>query len=339
MATMKDVAQRAGVSVATVSHVINNTRFVSDPLRQRVERAMEELDYQPDAVARSLRRRETHTIGLIVPDNSNPFFAEVARGIEDRGFELGYSVILCNSDSKVQKELEYLNVLTSKRVDGIVFIAATARSQHVESLVNSGIPVVIVDRKMPSVRADAVLVDNFHGGYEATRHLLDLGHRRIGCIAGPSDLTPSADRVAGYRMALEEFGVDPDDDLVVRGDYYASSGERAVWRFLELDRPPTAIFACNDLMAIAAMKTLVDNGLRVPQDVAVVGFDDIALASYVNPPLTTVAQPKYEMGTITVDVLLQRVKGEGPEERQEILLECQLVVRESTAWQEVMLMQ
>ncbi len=339
MVTMKDVAERAGVSVATVSHVINKTRFVSDPLRQRVERAMEELDYQPDAVARSLRRRETHTIGLIVPDNSNPFFAEVARGIEDRGFELGYSLILCNSDSRLEKELAYLDVLTSKRVDGIVFIGVTAKSQHVESLVNSGTPVVIVDRKMPSVLADAVLVDNFHGGYEATRHLLDLGHRRIGCITGPSDLTPSADRVAGYRTALEEFGVGPDDDLLVKGDYYALSGERAVWRFLELDRPPTAIFACNDLMAIAAMKALADNGLRVPQDVAVVGFDDIALASYVNPPLTTVIQPKHEMGTTAMEVLHKRIKGEGVETRQEILLECQLVVRESTVWQEVMPMQ
>ena len=335
MATMKDVAERARVSVATVSHVINETRFVSEELRQRVLQAIDEMDYQPDAVARSLRRKETRTIGLIVPDNSNPFFAEVARGIEDVGFEKGYSVILCNSDRNLEKELTYLDTLIAKRVDGIIFIAATAQVEHVKSLIESGMPVVVADRKMPEVEVDSVLADNFQGGYEATKHLLDLGHRWIGCISGPWDLTPSADRVAGYKLALNQHGLQADDDLIVRGDYLCQSGEMAVRRFSELSAPPTAIFACNDLMAIGAMKGIQEQGLRVPEDISVVGFDDIALASYLNPPLTTIAQPKYELGKLAAELVIQRTTGSGSREKQEIVLESRLVVRGSTLRREV----
>lgn len=336
MTTMKDVAKRAGVSVATVSHVINETRFVSEELKQRVLQAIEELDYQPDAVARSLRRKETRTIGLIVPDNSNSFFAEVARGIEDVGFEQGYSVILCNSDWNLEKELTYLDTLMAKRVDGIVFIAATTQVEHVKSLVENGTPVVVAERKMPEIEVDSVLVDNFQGGYEATKHLLDLGHRRIGCISGPWDLTPSAERVAGYKLALNRHELQADEDLIVRGDYLFESGEMAVRRFLELSAPPTAIFACNDLMAIGAMKAILEQGLRVPEDISIVGFDDIALASYLNPPLTTIAQPKYELGRMAAQLVIQRITSSGSREKREIVLESRLVVRGSTLRREVM---
>lgn len=335
MVTMKDVAKRAGVSVATVSHVINETRFVSEELKQRVLQVIDEMGYQPDAVARSLRRKETQTIGLIVPDNSNSFFAEVARGIEDVGFEQGYSVILCNSDLNLEKELTYLDTLIAKRVDGIIFIAATAQVEHVESLVESGMPIVIADRKMPEIEVDSVLVDNFQGGYEATKHLLDLGHRRIGCITGPWDLTPSADRVAGYKAALSQHGLRADEDLIVRGDYLRQSGEMAVRRFLELSAPPTAIFACNDLMAIGAMKSIHEQGLRVPEDISIVGFDDIALASCLNPPLTTIAQPKYELGKIAAELVIQKITRSDSGEKREIVLDSHLVVRGSTLKREV----
>lgn len=332
---MKDVAKRAGVSVATVSHVINETRFVSEELKQRVLKAIEELDYQPDAVARSLRRKETRTIGLIVPDNSNPFFAEVARGIEDVGFEQGYSVILCNSDWNLEKELTYLDTLIAKRVDGIVFIAATTQVEHVKSLVENRTPVVVAERKMPEIEVDSVLVDNFQGGYEATKHLLDLGHRRIGCISGPWDLTPSAERVTGYKLALNRHELRAEEDLIVRGDYLFESGEMAVRTLLELSAPPTAIFACNDLMAIGAMKAILEQGLRVPEDISIVGFDDIALASYLNPPLTTIAQPKYELGRMAAQLVIQRITSSGSREKREIVLESRLVVRGSTLRREV----
>lgn len=329
MATIKDVAERAGVSTATVSHVINKTRYVSEELQARVRQAMEELGYQPNAIARSLRRKETHTVGLIIPDNSNPFFAEVARGIEDFGFRNGYSVILCNSDGDLKKELAYISVLTSKRVDGIVFIAATAEAEHIRPFLGE-IPLVIVDRKMPALEADSVLVDNFGGGYAATKHLIDLGHRDIGCITGPPDLAPSADRVAGYKQALKDHGIPLRNELIVEGDFRYQSGNEGMYRLLNLETPPTAVFACNDVMAIGAMKAVQDQGLVVPEDVAIVGFDDITLASFTNPTLTSVKQPKYEMGKIALELLFERMGSSDPWRKREIILDTTLMIREST---------
>src|SRR5512142_849454 len=186
MATIKDVARQADVSLATVSHVINHTRFVSDELRTRVLSAMVALNYRPNAAARSLRSGETRTIGLIVPDNSNPFFAEIARIIEDIGFDNGYSVILCNSDGNIQKEKSYIQLLISKRVDGVIFIASQGTSAAISDLADQRIPIVIADREIPHPDVDVVMVDNEQGGYQATQYLLSLGHRRIGCICGPS---------------------------------------------------------------------------------------------------------------------------------------------------------
>ena len=197
MPSMKDVAKRAGVSVSTVSHVINETRYVSSELRQYVMEAITELRYRPNSLARSLRRSETRTLGLVVPDNSNPFFSEVARGAEDAGYPNGYNVILCNSADDLERELTYLELLISKQVDGIVFIAAGLSSEHIQPLIETRTPVVIVDRKLPGIQADSILCDNYKGGFQATRHLIELGHERIGCITGPSELTPSSDRVGG----------------------------------------------------------------------------------------------------------------------------------------------
>jgi len=328
IATIKDVAQRAGVSPTTVSHVINETRFVSEELRVRVLEAMEELNYQRSAVARSLRRKETQTIGMMVPDSSNPFFAEVARGIEDTSFSQGYSVILCNSDGDMEKEQFYINVLVEKRVDGIIFVAAGGSAQHIRSLLERDMPLVVVDREIAGVEVDSVLTDNLHGGYLATKHLIELGHRRIGCITGPSDLTPSAERVLGYKRALTEHNLAVDENLIRKGNFHYESGHKAVLEFLTMDDPPTAIFACNDLMAVGAISGARKQSWRVPEDLAIVGFDDIALASFANPPLTTIAQPKYEMGTLAVQMLMERIKDKTIPPRRR-LLETTLVVRES----------
>ncbi|MFB0537887.1 MAG: LacI family DNA-binding transcriptional regulator [Anaerolineae bacterium] len=325
---MKDVAHRAGVSPTTVSHVINETRFVSEELRARVLEAMEELNYQPSAVARSLRRKETQTIGMIVPDSTNPFFAEVARGIEDTSFGQGYSVILCNSDGDMEKEQFYINVLVEKRVDGIIFVAAGGSAQHLRSLLERDMPLVIVDREIAGVEVDSVLTDNLQGGYLATKHLIELGHRRIGCIAGPSDLTPSAERVTGYKRALAEHNLVVNEHLIRKGDFQYESGCEAVREFLTMDEPPTAVFACNDLMAVGAISGVRKRGWRVPEDLAIVGFDDIALASFTNPPLTTIAQPKYEIGILAAQMLMERIKDETMPPRRH-LLETTLVVRES----------
>jgi len=327
---MRDVAERAGVSVTTVSHVINETRPVSDELRQRVLAAIDELGYQPNVLARSLRRGETHTIGMIVPDSANPFFAELARGIEDTSFEHGYNLILCNSDGDLDKELIYADVLTEKQVDGILFVAAGVSTDHIRALQERRIPVVIVDREIPDVSVDQVLTDNARGGWLATRHLLELGHRCIGCITGPSDVTPSAERVTGYRQALSEGGIPVDEVLIVKGDFQYESGYRAARQILARDDPPTAIFTCNDLMAVGAISAAVEMGCQVPVNLSVVGFDDVRLASFANPPLTTIVQPKYEMGVLATTMLLERMRNHDIPPRRR-LLDTSLLIRQSTA--------
>ena len=324
------MAERANVSVTTVSHVINETRPVSDELRQRVLAAMDELGYQPNLLARSLRQGKTHTIGMIIPDNANPFFAEMARGVEDASFEQGYSVILCNSDGNLDKELLYANVLAEKRVDGIIFVAAGLSIERILDLQARRMPLVVVDRDLPEAAVDSVLTDNAQGGWLATHHLVELGHRRIGCITGPSDITPSAERITGYRQALDESGIPVDKALIVRGDFQYDSGYQAASQLLQMDDPPTAIFACNDLMAIGVMSAALKLGLHIPADLSVIGFDDVRLASFANPPLTTIVQPKYEIGVIATTMLLERMHDlEMPARRR--VFETNLLLRQSTA--------
>lgn len=330
IATMRDVAERAGVSVTTVSHVINETRPVSDELRRRVLASMDDLGYQPNRLARSLRRGQTHTIGMIIPDSANPFFAEMARGVEDTSFKNGYSVILCNSDGDLNKELLYTNVLTEKRVDGILFVAAGLSTDRIRDLQTHRTPLVVVDRDLPDAAVDSVLTDNAQGGWLAARHLIDLGHRRIACITGPSDVTPSADRVTGYRQAMMKGGIPVDQSLIVKGDFQYDSAYRASSQLLQIKDPPTAIFACNDLMAVAVMSAALALGRQVPGDLSVVGFDDVRLAAFANPPLTTIAQPKYEMGVVAATMLLERMRDlEMPAHRR--VFETNLVTRKSTA--------
>jgi len=318
------------VSVTTVSHVVNGTRRVSDGLRQQVLTAVNELGYQPNALARSLRSKKTHTIGLVVPDSANPFFAEVARGIEDVSFEEGHSVILCNSDGDLRKELLYTDLLVEKQVDGILFVAAGFSAEHILRLLERRIPVVVVDREIPGVSVDSVLTDNEQGGWLATHHLIKLGHRRIGCITGPSDLTPSADRVTGYQRALQQSGLPVESELVVRGEFQSDSGYQAAHSLLGMKDPPAAVFACNDLMAVGVLGAAYERSLQVPDQLSVVGFDDIGLASFTNPPLTTVAQPKREMGALAARMLLDRMHDPELAPRRR-LLETKLVVRRSTA--------
>jgi LacI family transcriptional regulator len=327
---MRDVAEQARVSVTTVSHVINDTRPVSKELRQRVLQAMNELGYQPNQLARSLRRGQTHTVGMIIPDSTNPFFAEVARGVEDTSFEQGYSVILCNSDGNLDKELLYTNVLVKKQVDGILFVAAGVSTERILELQRRNIPLVLIDRDLPEASVDSVLTDNAQAGWAATRHLIELGHTRIACVTGPSDLTPSADRVIGYREALRQSDLAVDEALIVKGDFQYVSGYQAGTHLLALERPPTAVFACNDLMAIGFMSAALQSGLRVPEDLSIVGFDDVRLAAFANPPLTTIAQPKYEMGVVAAELLLERMREPELAARRHVL-DTQLLRRGSTA--------
>ena len=329
MATIREVAESAGVSYATVSHVINNTRWVSQETRERVLAAMAALNYRPNALARSLRQGKTNTLGLVLPDSANPFFAEISRSIEDEAFKKGYSVFLCNTELDTQRELFYVDVLSKKQVDGIIFVAAGDQADSLDFLIRRNMPVVMIDRNLPNVEVDAVLSDNQLGGYLATRHLLELGHKRIACIAGPSSITPSAERIIGYRRALEEAGLSYNESLILRGDYHAQSGLDITHSILKMNPRPTAIFALNDLMALGALRAAAEAGCSVPEDLAVVGYDDLELAHFTNPPLTTIAQPKKEIGAQAVNLLVDRMSHKSrPPSR--LVLAPELIVRRST---------
>jgi len=337
MINIKDVAELAGVSITTVSHVINQTRYVSEELVERVNKAMAELDYHPNTLARSLRSGRTKTIGLVIPDISNQFFAEVSRKIEDKGFEYGYSVILCNTDDDSSKEKSYIDVLVANQVDGIVFISAGEVSDNLAKTFNSNLPIVIADRDVQDIQSDIVLVDNYLGGYDATRYLIRLGHRRIGCITGPSPVTPSAQRLQGFRDAMQESGLQVDPALIAAGDFRYQSGEAAMQKLLGQPPPPTAVFAFNDMMAMGAIRAVYNNGLKIPEDFSLIGFDDIPLSRAIYPTLTTMAQPIVEMANLVVDLLVEKIRlrekrirmqKEAPE-YQRIVMKANLMERES----------
>jgi LacI family transcriptional regulator len=328
MATIKEVAALAGVSSATVSHVINSTRFVSDAVRDQVLNAMKSLDYRPNDLARSLRSGVTHTLGLIIPDSANPFFAELGHCIENAAFKAGYSVILCNTENDLKKELLYMDVLTKKLVDGMIFVAAGENADTFKNLVELDIPVVVMDRNFDGIDLEVVSSDNHQGGLLATNHLIQLGHRRIACVTGPSRINPSSKRLDGYKEALAANGIAMDPQLICQGDFHPESGYVAARTWLSMPEPPTAVFACNDLMAMGVIKAAHTKGLHVPDDLALVGYDDIDLATYTNPPLTTIRQPKVEMGLTALQIILDRIK-EKDQAPQKIQLPVSLVVRDS----------
>jgi LacI family transcriptional regulator len=231
MATMKQVAEKAGVSTTTVSHVINNTRVVSEDARERVLSVIQELRYIPSAVARSLKNDRTHTIGMMIPNNSNPYFAELIQGIEDASFELGYNIILCNSYDDPKKQAAYIRVLMEKRIDGLILVSSGSDEDLSMLLANEVIPKVLVDREVTGVAADLIEADHVQGAYEATRYLISLGHKRIACVAGPDTLLPSGGRVAGYQRALKEAGITVCDDLIVHSDFTSEGGFNAFQNF------------------------------------------------------------------------------------------------------------
>ncbi len=313
MTTIRDVADRAGVSTTTVSHVVNGTRNVDPRTAARVQAAIEELGYRPNALARSMRRGRTHTVGIVVPDIANPFFGDLARSLEDHMFERGYSAIICNSDGDAAKEARYLDVLLSKKVDGLLLIAASHTRDGIGWLARQGPPTIVVDRELDEPSVSQVMVENRHGGHLAGRHLLELGHRDIGVIAGPGGLGTSARRLEGFRSALTEAGVELPEARIFRGDFRAVSGRAAVDTWLQQGRLPTAIVAENDLMAVGALSAAHAAGLDVPADLSVVGFDGIAFGADVTPPLTTVSQSTDAVAAASIELLFERLRdGDAP---------------------------
>lgn len=332
-ATRADVARRARVSVATVSYVINNgPRPVAKATRERVLRAIRQLDYRPSEVARSLRLQKTRTIGLILPDTANPFYAALAKGVEDTGFSHGYSVLFCHSDYDAAREQAYAEVMISKQVDGVIYIQATPDTTTVRRLLERRIPTVAVDREVPNLEIDCVVADNFEGSKAATEHLLKLGHRRIGCFVRALALSNATERLRGYQAAMAQAGLAAASDLFVSGGHGYEDGRKAMAQLLGVDTRPTAVLAYPDTMAIGAIRAALDAGLRVPEDVSVVGFDDIPASAFIHPPLTTVSMPKWEMGQRAAEVLLTRIQGgDAGRPARRLVLPTTLIVRKSTA--------
>ncbi|CAI8696423.1 LacI family DNA-binding transcriptional regulator [Burkholderia cepacia] len=331
MATIKDVAAMAGVSFTTVSHVVNNSRPVSADVRAKVEGAIRELNYVPSAVARSLKARATATIGLVVPNSTNPYFAELARGIEDQCAANGYCVFFCNSDDDPVKQRNYLRVLQEKRIDGLIVASAGEDAVLAQTLADTHAPLVVVDRNIEGLAADLVQIDHERGAYLATRHLLELGHAKIGCITGPTDTAVSAMRVHGFIRAMAERGVDIVPGAIAESDFSCLGGYHAASRLFESVRP-SAIFAGNDLMGVGALRAAAERGLRVPDDCSIIGFDDIEFSRYTYPALSTVGQSVRALGEMAAQTLIERIGGGStavPSRRR--VVSPRLVLRESTA--------
>jgi LacI family transcriptional regulator len=325
--TRKQVADRAAVSEATVSYVVNNgPRPVAAATRARVLKAIQELGYHPSDVARSLRMQRTSTIGLVVPDTANPFYGEIARIIENVGYANGYTVILCNSNLDSAREAGYVNLLRTKRAEGVVIIPTN--EDTVAQLLQANIRAVVLEYEIDG--AYCLVVDDYQGGCIVAEHLLALGHRRVGCITRAGDKTSSQKRLDGYKAALLNAGVTLDERLVVESEAEIAAGEAAALALLDRPNPPTAIFAHNDTMALGVLSASRKRGLCVPGDVSVVGFDDIVQAAYVNPPLTTVAYPKRPIGEQAARLLIDLIEGKAIEPHTAVL-GVELIRRDSTA--------
>nr|WP_202625518.1 ribose operon transcriptional repressor RbsR [Cronobacter turicensis] len=326
---MKDVARLAGVSTSTVSHVINKDRFVSEAIRLRVEDAIRTLNYAPSALARSLKLNQTRTIGMLITASSNPFFSELVRGVERSCFERGYSLVLCNTDGDEQRMNRNLETLLQKRVDGLLLLC-TETHQPSPAIMKRypAIPTVMMDWSPFDGDSDVIQDNSLLGGDIATRYLIDKGYTRIACVTGPLDKTPARLRLEGYRAAMRRAGLRVAEDYEVIGDFEFAGGLRAMQSLLALPEPPQAVFMGNDAMAVGAYQALYQAGLRIPQDIALVGYDDIELASYMTPPLTTIHQPKDELGELAIDVLIHRMAQ--PElQQQRLQLTPVLMVRGS----------
>lgn len=327
MATIKDVAALAGVSFTTVSHVLNNTRPVSGEARARVEQAILKLNYVLSAVARSLKGQSTTSIGLVVPNSTNPYFAEVARGIEEYCAQRGYCVFFCNSEDDPAKQRAYLRVLQEKRVDGLIVASAGDDAVLAATLADSPAPLVLVDRQVEGLAADLVQIDHERGAYLATRYLLELGHARIACISGPVERPISGMRVHGYMRALAERGIKPG--AIVQAEYSCVGGYDAARELFDGERP-SAIFAANDLLAIGALRAAAERGLRVPEACSIIGFDDIEWSRYTYPSLSTVGHSIGELGQTAARMLIERIAGLATSAPRRHVLTPQLIAREST---------
>src|SRR5689334_9026014 len=337
--TIQDVAARASVSAMTVSRVLNQPARVAPATRQRVEQAIRELGFVPNALARQLLRGRTHTLALLMSDIGNPFFTQIARGVEDVAQRNGYTVIFGNSDESVEKERQYLHALLGRRIDGLLIAPAGNGSRPMlDLLVQRGTPFVLLDRAIDGVPADVVIGDSIGGSRQLTEHLISLGHRRIALVNGDPQVPTARDRRRGYQEALRDHGIAPQPELIIDGVYRRDSGTRAARQLLALprDQQPTAIFAANNFLAVGVIEALRAAQVIIPRDIAVACFDDIEMAAALDPFLTVMAQPARTFGTIATQFLLERLDpspgAAGPRDAgasRRVVLPPELIVRVS----------
>lgn len=331
MATIVEVAKRADVSIATVSNVIRGTRRVSPKLTERVQAAIRELNYSPNEIARSLKVRQTRMLGMVLPDITNPFFPEIIRGAEDTAFERGYFLVTANTDEQIGRERRIVAALRAYRVDGVLLASASGKdTAHLKSTMEAGVALVCLDRTVPGIKTDAVLLDNVRGARECVRHLIQKGHKRIAIITGALDLQTGRERLRGYEDALREADLPVDQKLIFEGDFRYESGHRLGKQIVKQANRPTAIFVCNGVMTIGVLKALEETGVECPRDVALATFDDLKLDSPFHPHLTTVVQPSYEMGARAATILMDRIEGKLKKEPFIVRVSPTLILREST---------
>lgn len=329
-ASIKDIARLANVSHSTVSRALRQSHLVNVDTAEKIRRIAEETGYRPSAVARSLVTSQTMMVGVVVTTIADPFVAEVFAGIEDEANAHNYSVFLANSNAEPEREIRVVHAFEERRVDGIVVTASRVGALYARMLSQMNIPIVLVNNQHPSEFVHSVMIDNFDASRQAIRHLIGLGHVRIAYIGDRFGHESDTERFSGYRAALDEADIPFQPELVVHGDGKAEGGVQAMAKLLALEEGrPTAVFCYNDMTALGALKSIRENGLRVPDDLSLVGFDDLALTQYFDPPLTTVRQPKYEMGRLAMQTLLKVLAV--PESEHHIKLAGELIVRQSTA--------
>jgi LacI family transcriptional regulator len=334
--TIKDIARMANVSHTTVSRALNDKSRICKETKEKVLSIAKDLNYRPDFIARSLVMKRTKTLGLVMTSILNPFYTELAQGIEATAIELGYNVILCCTRSDILIEKQYVNMLRSKGVDGILFTSAHINDPNILELAEEGFPIILVNRRtyLPTVREkiDYVGVNNILGGFMAVEHLIRLGHERIGIIGGSSESSVGFERFEGGKKALEAYGLEDMGGYFLDGDFLRSSGYQGGKRFIKMSNPPTAIFAENDYMAFGAYGAIVDEGLRVPEDIALVGFNDIEFTAMKGIELTTIGQKKSEMGAVAVKLLIERIEEEKAGPSREVILEPELIIRKTCGY-------
>lgn len=330
MSGLKNVAELAGVSVATVSRVLNGDEVVKEKTKVKVLEAIKKLNYKPNRVAQRLRttRKTSKLIGLLIPDIQNPFYVDVIRGIEEYAYAHNAAVIIGNFSQDEKKEKLYLDILRSESVDGFVVAPSNEKDLYVKQLISDGFPVVCIDRGLTEVEVDLVKVDNQQGVFNAIEHLIKLGHKRIGFVAGNPSIPTSQERLEGYYQAMKQYNlaVDPSIVLGEKSDY--ESGTKLTAQLLDFLNPPTAIFTGNNLLTLGALEVINRRGLRIPENIAIVGFDDVYWANSLNPPLTAVRQPGFEIGKKAMELLMKRIQS--PEaDAASVIFKTELMVRKS----------